>query len=91
MYTQEYEFTAVHEAGHAVCIAQFSPANTAVTSLAIPLLYLNFRDLLEKKTKHPILINIIRLISCFGILALTFLYIAFPRDAQRAVSKQAMK
>ncbi len=35
MYTQEYEFTAVHEAGHAICIAQFPPANTALTSLAI--------------------------------------------------------
>jgi hypothetical protein len=36
LYTQEYEFTAVHEAGHAVCIAQFPPSNTALTSLAIP-------------------------------------------------------
>ncbi|MGI9059004.1 MAG: hypothetical protein ACR2H5_10540 [Ktedonobacteraceae bacterium] len=35
MYTREYEFTAVHEAGHAVCIAHFPPANTALASLAI--------------------------------------------------------
>ena len=35
MYTQEYEFTAVHEAGHAVCIAHFPWSNTALTSLAI--------------------------------------------------------
>jgi hypothetical protein len=36
LYPQEYELTAVHEAGHAVCIAQFPPANMVLTSLAIP-------------------------------------------------------
>src|SRR5690242_13653684 len=41
------------------------------------LFYLNFRNLLERKTKHSVLVNIIRLISCSIILGLTYLFIWF--------------
>jgi hypothetical protein len=31
MYTQEYEFTAVHEAGHTVCVEHFPPEPSVST------------------------------------------------------------
>ena len=50
MYSEEHEFTAVHEAGHVVCVACFPPPQSVVGPLRLP------EDIPSSRTKEIILV-----------------------------------